>query len=85
MALNKDEILDAIGSLTVLELKELLDAFEEKFEVTAAAPVAAVAVSAGGAAAGSLRPTRRSDAKAPSPRPAANRKPCATARRTNCR
>ena len=52
MALNKDEILDAIGSLTVLELKELLDAFEEKFDVTAAAPVAAVAVSAGGAAAG---------------------------------
>jgi len=52
MALNKDEILDAIGSLTVLELKELLDAFEEKFDVTAAAPVAAVAVAAGGAAAG---------------------------------
>ena len=43
---TKEEILDAIGSMTVIELKELLDAFEEKFEVTAAAPVAAVAAGA---------------------------------------
>ena len=50
MALNKDEILDAIANLTVIELKELLDAFEEKFGVTAAAPVA-VAAAGGGAAA----------------------------------
>jgi large subunit ribosomal protein L7/L12 len=50
MALSKEEILDGIAALTVIELKELLDAFEEKFGVTAAAPVA-VAV-AGGAAAG---------------------------------
>ena len=49
MALNKDEILDAIANLTVIELKDLLDAFEEKFGVTAAAPVAVAA--AGGAAA----------------------------------
>ena len=49
--LTKEEILDAIGSLTVLELKDLLDAFEEKFDVTAAAPVATVAVAAGGGAA----------------------------------
>ena len=48
MALNKQEILDGIAALTVIELKELLDAFEEKFGVTAAAPVAAAA--AGGAA-----------------------------------
>ena len=48
--LTKDEILDAIGSLTVLELKDLLDAFEEKFDVTAAAPVATVAVAAGAGA-----------------------------------
>ncbi len=48
MALNKEEILDGIAALTVIELKELLDAFEEKFGVTAAAPVAAAA--AGGAA-----------------------------------
>jgi large subunit ribosomal protein L7/L12 len=41
---TQDEILDAIASMTVLELKELLDAFEEKFGVTAAAPVAVAAV-----------------------------------------
>ncbi len=50
MALNKDEILDAISGLTVIELSELLTAFEEKFNVTAAAPVA-VAAAGGGAAA----------------------------------
>ena len=49
--LTKDEILDAISSMTVLELSELLSAFEEKFGVTAAAPVAvAAAAPAGGAA-----------------------------------
>ena len=49
---TKEEILDSIGALTVLELKELLDAFEEKFGVTAAAPVAvAAAAPAGGGAA----------------------------------
>jgi large subunit ribosomal protein L7/L12 len=47
-----EEILDSIGALTVLELKELLDAFEERFGVTAAAPVAvAAAAPAGGGAA----------------------------------
>ena len=54
MALSKDEILDGISALTVIELKELLDAFEEKFGVTAAAPVAVAAVAgapAGGGAA----------------------------------
>ena len=50
MSLNKDEILDAIANLTVIELKELLDAFEEKFGVTAAAPVAMAAAPAGGGA-----------------------------------
>ena len=50
MAITKDEILDGISALTVIELKELLDAFEEKFGVTAAAPVA-VAAAGGGAAA----------------------------------
>ncbi len=50
---TKDEILDAISNMTVIELKELLDAFEEKFDVTAAAPmaVAAAAPAAGGDAA----------------------------------
>ena len=48
MALTKDQILDGISELTFLELKDLLSAFEEKFGVTAAAPVAVAA--AGGAA-----------------------------------
>ena len=49
---KQDEILDSISALTVIELKELLDAFEEKFGVTAAAPVAVAAVGgAGGGAA----------------------------------
>ncbi len=47
---TKDEILDAIASMSVLELSELLKDFEEKFGVTAAAPVA-VAAAGGGAAA----------------------------------
>ncbi len=46
---TKEEILDSISELTVLELKDLLDAFEERFGVTAAAPVAvAAAAPAGG-------------------------------------
>jgi large subunit ribosomal protein L7/L12 len=48
MALTKDQILDGIAELSVIELKELLDAFEEKFGVTAAAPVAVAAVGAAG-------------------------------------
>ena len=50
---TKEDILEAISNLTVIELKELLDAFEEKFGVTAAAPVAVAAAGApaGGAAA----------------------------------
>jgi len=47
---TKEEILDGIASMTVLELSELLKEFEERFGVTAAAPVA-VAAPAGGAAA----------------------------------
>ena len=46
---TKDEILESISSMTVLELSELLKDFEEKFGVTAAAPVAvAAAPGAGG-------------------------------------
>jgi large subunit ribosomal protein L7/L12 len=48
---KQDEILDSISALTVIELKELLDAFEEKFGVTAAAPVAVAAAGGGGGAA----------------------------------
>lgn len=46
-----NEILEAVKGLTVLELAELVKAFEEEFGVTAAAPVAAVAMPAAGAAA----------------------------------
>ena len=45
--LTSDDLLKAIEEMSVLELKEFLDAFEEKFDVTAAAPVA-VAASTGG-------------------------------------
>ena len=41
--MSKESILEEISNLTVIELKELLDAFEEKFGVTAAAPVAVAA------------------------------------------
>ena len=49
MALSKDEILDAISNMTLIQITELISAMEEKFGVTAAAPVAVAAV-AGGAA-----------------------------------
>jgi large subunit ribosomal protein L7/L12 len=55
MALTKEEILDGIAALSVLELSELLKEFEERFGVTAAAPVAVAAAPAaagGGEAAG---------------------------------
>src|ERR1044072_7091425 len=52
MAANKDEILDAISKMTVLEVVELICDMEKKFGVTAAAPVAVAAgPAAGGAAA----------------------------------
>ena len=44
MAVSKEEILDTIANMTVLEVVELVEAMEEKFGVTAAAAVAAVAV-----------------------------------------
>ncbi len=44
--LTKGDILDAIANMTVLELSELLKDFEEKFGVTAAAPVAVAGVAA---------------------------------------
>jgi len=50
--LTKDQILDGIADLSVIELSELLKAFEEKFGVTAAAPVAVAAAPAAGGAGG---------------------------------
>ena len=49
MAITKDDILEAVGAMTVMELNDLVKAFEEKFGVSAAA--VAVAGPAGGAAA----------------------------------
>jgi large subunit ribosomal protein L7/L12 len=52
MATNHEELLETIGGMTVLELSEFVDAFKEKFNVTAmAAPVAVAAAGAGDAAA----------------------------------
>ena len=51
MALSKEEILQAIEEMKVIELHELVEAIKEKFNVTAAMPVAAVAAPAAGAAA----------------------------------
>lgn len=53
MALSKEEILDAISEMSVMDIVDLISAMEEKFGVTAAAPVAAAAAPAadgGGAA-----------------------------------
>ena len=54
MALSKEEILDAISEMSVIDIVELIEAMEEKFGVSAAAPVAAApaAAAAGGADAG---------------------------------
>ena len=51
MAVSKDEILDAISKLTLVEVVELISDFEKKFGVPAAAPVAVAAAPAGGGAA----------------------------------
>ncbi|NMG47510.1 50S ribosomal protein L7/L12 [Azoarcus communis] len=50
MAISKDDILEAVGSMTVMELNDLVKAFEEKFGVSAAA-MAVAAPGAGAAAA----------------------------------
>ena len=51
MAVSKDEILDAIGKMSVIDVVELIADMEKKFGVTAAAPVAIAAGPAAGAAA----------------------------------
>ena len=51
MALSKDEILDAIAEMSVLDLSELIKAMEDKFDVSAAAAVAVAAPAGGGEAA----------------------------------
>ncbi len=51
MAVTKEEVIEFISNMTVLELSEFIKELEEKFGVSAAAPVAAVAAAAPGAAA----------------------------------
>lgn len=51
MAITKDDILEAVGSMSVMELNDLVKAFEEKFGVSAAAVAVAGPAAAGGAAA----------------------------------
>jgi large subunit ribosomal protein L7/L12 len=61
-SLTKEQILDGIAELSVIELSELLKEFEEKFGVTAAAPVAvAAAPAAGGSAGGADAAEEKSD------------------------
>jgi len=48
MAVSKDDILEAISNMTVMEVVDLISAMEEKFGVTAAAAVAAAPAAAGG-------------------------------------
>ena len=52
MALSKDDILNAIADMSVMDIVELIEAMEEKFGVTAAAAVAAAPAAAGGDAGG---------------------------------
>ena len=51
MAISKDDILEAVGAMSVMELNDLVKAFEEKFGVSAAAMAAPAAAGGGGAAA----------------------------------
>jgi large subunit ribosomal protein L7/L12 len=59
--LTKDQILDGISELSVLELSELLKEFEDRFGVTAAAPVAAAAAPSGGGDGGGAEEEQKSD------------------------
>jgi large subunit ribosomal protein L7/L12 len=58
---TKEEILDAISNMTVLELSELLKDFEEKFGVTAAAPAAVMAAPTGGGGGGGAEAAEEKD------------------------
>ena len=62
MALSKDEILDAIAEMSVMDIVELVEAMEEKFGVSAAAAVAVAAPAAGGDAGAAAAQQTRSRA-----------------------
>ena len=57
MAITKEDILEAVGNLTVMELNDLVKAFEEKFGVSAAA----LAVAGGGASGGAVAAEEKSE------------------------
>jgi large subunit ribosomal protein L7/L12 len=57
MAANKEEILEAIASMSVLEVSELVKMMEEKFGVSAAAPVAVAVAGGGGGGGGGAAPS----------------------------
>ena len=57
MAVTKDDILEAVGNMSVMDLNELVKAFEEKFGVSAAAMAVAAPGAGGGAAAGAAEQT----------------------------
>ncbi len=74
MATKNEEILEQIGNLTVFELAELLKEFEERFGVTAAAPVAVAAAPRPAAVPLRPRPKRnRTSSTSSCPRPATRR------------
>jgi large subunit ribosomal protein L7/L12 len=54
--ISKDELLDAIGGMTVIELADFIEAFKAKFNVTIAAPVAAAAAGGAGGGAAAAAP-----------------------------
>jgi large subunit ribosomal protein L7/L12 len=58
---TKEDILDSIANMTVLELSELLKEFEEKFGVTAAAPVAVAAAAPAGGGGGAAEAEEEKD------------------------
>jgi large subunit ribosomal protein L7/L12 len=60
--MSKDDILEAIGNMSVFELAELIEAFKERFGVTIAAPAAAPAAGgAGGGAAAAAAPEEKTE------------------------
>ena len=66
--LTQDDLLEAIDKMTVLELSEFIKRFEDRYGVTAAAPVAAAAAPAAAAAAAPRPPRSRPSSARSSPR-----------------
>ena len=71
--LSNEEILEAIGNKTVVELADLIEAFKTKFNVTIAAAAAAPAAVAAAARLPRRRPKRRPSGRSPSRRAAPTR------------